>query len=70
MVDRQEVIRLLNEEVSRGDVRDMISSAMDDIGDNREFKKAVKNIVADAIEEFLDNLWKRKAYWKGMVKRN
>ena len=70
MVDRKQVEALLNEELSKGDVRSMISSALDSHLNDRDFKRAVKNIVADTVEEFLDSIWKRKSYWKGTIKRN
>ena len=70
MIDESEVKRILHEELSRSDVRAMINSELDDYSKNEKFKKAVRNLTADVLEDFLDNLWKRKSYWKGTIKRN
>lgn len=65
-----EVRNALREELSRGEVRAMISSELDDYTKNAKLKKAVKNIAADVLEEFLDSLWKRRSFWKGTINRN
>lgn len=65
-----EVRNALREELSRGEVRAMINSELDDYTKNAKLKKAVKNIAADVLEEFLDSLWKRRSFWKGTINRN
>jgi len=70
MIDKNEVRKLLREELNKGEVRSMIRSEMEDYLKNAAFKKAVKNITADVLEEFLDSMWRRKSFWKGTIKRN
>lgn len=65
-----EVRKALKEELSKSDVRSMISSELNDFLKKQELKRQMKNIAADVVEEFLDNLWKRKSFWKGTINRN
>jgi hypothetical protein len=48
----------------------MIDKAMSDLMSSNDFKKKVINIAADVAEEFVDNLFARKAFWKGAIRRN
>lgn len=69
-INEEEVKRLLHEELTKGEVRAMISSELEDFVKNEKLKKAIKNVTADVLEDFLDSLWRRKSFWKGTIKRN
>jgi hypothetical protein len=60
----------LNEELDKNEVNGMIDKAMSDLMSSNDFKKKVINIAADVAEEFVDNLFARKAFWKGAIRRN
>jgi hypothetical protein len=60
----------LNEELDKKEVNGMIDKAMSDLMSSNDFKKKVINIAADVAEEFVDNLFARKAFWKGAIRRN
>lgn len=60
----------LNEEMTKSQIEDIVSDEINKLMKSRDFKKEVTNITADVVEEFLDNLWKRRGFWKGMVKRS
>ena len=60
----------LNEELDKKEVDRMIDKAMSDFISSSDFKKKVINIAADVAEEFVDNLFARKAFWKGAIRRN
>lgn len=60
----------LNEELDKKDVDRMIDKAMSDLISSNDFKKKVINIAADVAEDFVDNLFARKAFWKGAIRRN
>lgn len=69
-IDEEEVRNVLREELTKGEVRAMINSELEDFAKNEKLKKTIKNITADVLEDFLDSLWRRKAFWKGTIKRN
>ena len=51
----------INEELTKSDVRSEYKSA--------DFKKAVKEISAEVIEDLFRTLWNRSSTWKGGVTR-
>lgn len=61
---------LMKEDLDKRDVDRMIDKAIGDFMSSNDFKKKVINIAADVAEEFVDNLFARKAFWKGAIRRN
>ena len=61
--------KILREEISKLDVENTVSSKISSSYDSREFKKAVKGIVADVIEDLYRTLWNRSSTWKGGLTR-
>ena len=55
----------INEEHTKSDVRSMMSSEYK----SADFKKAVKEISAEVIEDLFRTLWNRSSTWKGGVTR-
>ncbi len=70
IINEEEIKNILHEELTKGEVRAMISSELDDFTKNEKLKKTIKNLTADVLEDFLDSLWRRKAFWKGTIKRS
>lgn len=61
--------QILREEISKLDVENTVSSKLSSSYNSREFKKAVKDVVADAIEDLYRTLWNRSSTWKGGITR-
>jgi hypothetical protein len=61
--------QILREEISKLDVENTVSNKLSSSYNSREFKKAVKDIVADAIEDLYRTLWNRSSTWKGGITR-
>ena len=66
----KEIREAVNEELSRSDVRSMIDSRIEDYIKEKEFKKAVKELAADALEVFFREMWTKRSVWKGAVKNS
>jgi hypothetical protein len=57
------------EELNKSEVESMISKKIGSSYDSREFKKAVKAISAEVIEDLYKTLWNRSSMWRsGVVK--
>lgn len=69
MVNKSVIRRMVNEELSKSEVRSLVNSRIEDYMDGRDFKKKVSSIAADVIDELLTNFWQRKGFWKSMLKR-
>lgn len=68
MVNESEIREMVNEELTRNDVRSIINSRIEEYIEGRDFKKKVSTIAADVIDELLTNFWQRKGFWKSMLR--
>ena len=58
---------IINEELTKSEVESIVSNRLSSAYDTREFKKAVKEITAQVIEDLYRTLWNRSSTWKGGV---
>lgn len=59
------VRNVLREELTKSDVERVVSSKLSSSYDSREFKKAVKEVAAEAVENLFRTLWSHSTMWKG-----
>ena len=65
-----EITRMvINEELNKNDVESIVSRKLSSSYDSRDFKKAVKEIAAEVIEDLYRTLWNRSSTWKGGITR-
>ena len=65
MVLTESVIRkVVLEELTKGEVSSMIAAKIGDNMDSREFKKKVKELASDVVNEIFKILWQRNSFWK------
>jgi histone H3/H4 len=69
MINESRIDQIISEEISKADVDRAVVSKLASSYDSREFKKAVKEIVADAIEDLYRTLFNRSSSWRGGVVR-
>lgn len=69
-INEARISRIINEELTKAEVRGMISDKLDSYMDTKEFKRAVNNIVADTIDDFFQGIWQRKNFWKNIIKKH
>ena len=60
--------QIINEELNTIEVRSMINSKLEDYLKERTFKKAVREIVVDVIEEYFREMWRKSGFWKNPLK--
>ena len=60
---------VINEEISKNDVESIVSRKLSSSYDSRDFKKVVKEITAEVIEDLYRTLWNRSSTWKGGITR-
>lgn len=54
----------LMEELTKGEISSLIASKLDTNMNSREFKKKVKEIAVDVVNEIFKILWQRNSFWK------
>ena len=65
-----EITRMvIKEELNKNDVESIVSRKLSSSYDSRDFKKAVKEITAEVIEDLYRTLWNRSSSWKGGITR-
>ena len=69
MISENRINQIINEEISRTEAEAIVSRKLSSSYDSREFKKAVKEITAEVIEELFRTLWNRSSTWKGGITR-
>lgn len=57
----------LLETLTKSEVSSMIASKLGDNMNSREFKKKVKELAADVVNEIFKILWQRNSFWKSTV---
>lgn len=58
------IYTIINEELTKSEVNSLISSKIDSTMSSREFKKKVKELSAEVINEIFRILWQRNNFWK------
>lgn len=67
MISDKRIRKIILEELSKSDVESIVSRKIDNSYDSREFKKAVKRVSAEVIEDLYRTLWNRSSMWRGGV---
>lgn len=69
MDKNQNLINLINEELSKTEITALINKKFDEKISSKELEKKIKALSASVLEEFLKILWQRKSFWQDSVKR-
>ena len=69
LLNEKKIYNIIVEELTKSEVNAMIASKIDSSYSSRDFKKKVKELSADVINEFLKILWQRNSIWKSNVIR-
>lgn len=60
--------QVMNEELSRNDVENIVSNKVSSKLESSDFQKKIKSIVADTLEELYKTLYNRSSTWKSSIK--
>ena len=69
MISENRIREIINEEISKTEVESIVSNRISSVYDSNEFKKAVRKVAADVIEDLYKTLWNRSSAWKGGITR-
>lgn len=69
MISDKRISQIINEEISKTEVESIVSNRISSAYDSRDFKKAVREISAEVIEDLFKTLWNRSSTWKGGITR-
>nr|DAD66763.1 MAG TPA: hypothetical protein [Myoviridae sp. ctPuP5] len=69
MIDEEKIRSLVNEELTKAEVNSLINNKVDSILQSNEFKRKVKAITADVLEDLYRTMYQKKAFWQSSVKQ-
>ena len=69
MISENRIREIINEEISKTEVESIVSNRLSSAYNSRDFKRAVKEVTAEVIEDLFRTLWNRSSTWKGGVTR-
>ena len=69
-LNEHNINKIINEELTKVEVRNIVSSKLDDFLKDRDFKKKVKEIAVDILDDFFRDMWHKKSFWKTSLKNS
>lgn len=69
MIDEEKIRSLVNEELTKAEVNSLINNKVDSILQSNKFKRKVKAITADVLEDLYRTMYQKKAFWQSSVKQ-
>ena len=69
MISENRIREIINEEISKTEVESIVSNRLSSAYNSKDFKKAVKEVTAEVIEDLFRTLWNRSSAWKGGITR-
>jgi hypothetical protein len=69
MIDEEKIKILVKEELTKAEVNSLINNKVDSILQSNEFKRKVKAITADVLEDLYRTMYQKKAFWQSSVKQ-
>lgn len=69
MIDEEKIRILVKEELTKAEVNSLINNKVDSILQSNEFKRKVKAITADVLEDLYRTMHQKKAFWQSSVKQ-
>ena len=69
MLNEEKIKKLVVEELSKNDVRGIINDKFVSLMKDSDFKKEVRAIAVDVIDDFFKEMYTRKGFWKSGLKR-
>jgi uncharacterized membrane protein YheB (UPF0754 family) len=67
-ITENEIRRMLQEELTKQEVRSMIDDKLSEYLKDRELKKQIRNIAVDVIDDFFREMWRKNGFWKNPLK--
>jgi hypothetical protein len=65
---KRKIKTIVNEELNKSDVKNMIDSQIEKFTKENNFKKMVREIAVDVIDDFFQQMWHKKSFWKSVLK--
>ena len=68
-LNEQQLHHLLKKSINEALTRSQVQDEIEDYTKSKDFEKKVHNIVVDAMNELVHNLWSKKSFWTTMLRK-
>lgn len=68
-LNEEDLKRMVQEELSRSDVRSMINDRIAEYLKEREFEEKIKSIISDTFENYFKYMYTKRGMWKNELKK-
>ena len=68
-LNEEDLKRIVQEELSRSDVRSMINDRITEYLKEREFEEKIKGIISDTFENYFKYMYTKRGMWKNELKK-
>lgn len=70
LINEDSIRRVIEEELTKQEVRAMIDSKLESFIKERELKKAIRQTTVDVISDFFREMWRKDGFWKNSLKNS
>lgn len=67
-ITEREIREIVLEELSRSDVQSMIDKKITSMYDSSDFKKSVREIAVEVVDDFFKTMYNKRSFWKMSIK--
>lgn len=67
-ITEREIREIVLEELSRSDVQSMIDKKITSMYDSSDFKKSVREIAVEVVDDFFKTMYNKRSFWKTSIK--
>lgn len=68
IITEREIREIVLEELSRSDVQSMIDKKITSMYDSSDFKKSVREIAVEVVDDFFKTMYNKRSFWKTSIK--
>lgn len=68
MINEEYVKKIVSEELSKQEVKNLIDSKISSFLKEKEFETKIKGIISDVFEHFFKNMYNKRGFWKNDLK--
>ena len=67
-ISEREIREIVLEELSRSDVQSMVDKKITSMYDSSDFKKSVREIAVEVVDDFFKTMYNKRSFWKTSIK--
>ena len=67
-LSENDIRQMVAEELTKPEVRSMIDDKFSSLMKEKEFKREIRNIAVEVLDDFFHEMWRKNGFWKNPLK--